>query len=160
MSEYHELVVEDSEFRVYKTGVIERKLKSGKWKVINNVANHNQGYNVILIKKKQYMRSTLMRLAFINIPSSKKMVMHHKDGNRLNCELSNLSMETYGSMSYYRTNTNGWLYNSKTNKFVVSITKDGVLQNLGSYETADEAYDVYLKEKERMFNDIHSSLLV
>lgn len=143
-----EIIVDESIFRVYSSGIIERKLKSGKWKVINNTANHNQGYNVILINKKQYMRSMLMRIAFMDTPSE-KIVMHHKDGNRLNCDLSNLSMETYSSMSYYRTDTNGWHYNVNTRKFIATITKNGVMTHLGSYDTADEAYDVYSREKDK-----------
>ena len=75
--------------------------------------------------------------------------MHHKDGNRLNCDLSNLSMETYSSMSYYRTDTNGWHYNVNTRKFIATITKNGVMTHLGSYDTADEAYDVYSREKDK-----------
>jgi len=144
-----EIIVDESNFRVYPSGVIERKLKSGKWKVINNTPNHNQGYNVILINKKQYMRSTLMRIAYMNTDISEKIVMRHKDGNRLNCDLSNLSIETYSSMSYYRTDVNGWHYNVNTHKFVATITKNGVMTHLGSYDTVDEAYEVYSSEKDK-----------
>lgn len=96
-----ELTIERSMFRIHETGEIDRRLKSGTWKTIKNSPNHNQGYNVILIEKKQYMRSRLMFLAYLNIHMNEKMVMHHKDGDRLNCALSNLSIETYSSMRNY-----------------------------------------------------------
>jgi hypothetical protein len=146
-----ELVIQDSTFRVYESGDIERKMKSGTWKQIKNTANHNQGYNVILVQKKQYMRSRLMFLAYLNVPMNEKIVMHHKDGNRLNCALNNLTIETYSSMSYYRTDTNGWHYDSKTQKYIASITKNGTLIQLGKYDTPDEAYEAYIKEREVIY---------
>lgn len=146
-----EIVIQDSTFRVYENGDIDRKLKSGTWKQIKNTANHNQGYNVILINKKQYMRSKLMFLAYFNVPVTEKIVMHHKDENRLNCALANLSVETYSSMSYYRTDTNGWHYDSKTRKYVASITKNGVLIQLGKFDTPDEAYNAYSKERDLIY---------
>jgi len=85
------LNINETELRVHKNGVIERKLKSGKWKVIENTANHNQGYNVILIQKKQYMRSHLVYLAYSK--KIDKVSLYHKDGNRLNCAVDNLLVE-------------------------------------------------------------------
>jgi len=142
-----EITIDGSKFKVYENGAIERQLKSGKWKIIKNNANHNQGYNVILIQKRQYMRSRLMFLTFMNIPITEKIVMHHKDGNRLNCALSNLTIETYSSMSYYRNDTNGWYHDPKHDKYIASITKNGIMIQLGKFDTADQAYDAYLKER-------------
>lgn len=146
-----EIVIQESVFRVYENGDVERKLKSGSWKQIKNTANHNQGYNVVLIQKKQYMRSRLMFLAYLNVDVNEKIVMHHKDGNRLNCSLDNLTIETYSSMSYYRTDTNGWHYDSKQQKYIASITTNGKLIHLGKYDTPDEAYEAYSKERELIY---------
>jgi len=92
-----ELSILDSKFRIYESGDVERCLKSGRWKMIQNTPNHNQGYNVILIQNKQYMRSRLIAMAYLNL-DEKKVLLHHKDGDRLNCALSNLSIETYKSI--------------------------------------------------------------
>jgi hypothetical protein len=97
----NELTIGESMLRVYKNGEIERKLKSGRWKTIPNVANQNQGYNVIFIQKKQYMRSRLICLAFMNITTTEKILMYHKDGDRLNCSVDNLSVETHQSINIY-----------------------------------------------------------
>jgi hypothetical protein len=98
-----ELTIEGSEFRVYESGVIERKMKAGSWKVIPNTENHCQGYNVICINKKQYMRSRLMFLAFMSdVPTDKKVLMHHLDNDRLNCSLDNLSVENHMTINVYR----------------------------------------------------------
>jgi hypothetical protein len=98
-----ELELSGSKFRVHENGELERQLKSGSWKLVKNTANHNQGYNVVLIQKRQYMRSRLMFLAFLNIQDDQKYIAHYKDGNRLNCALTNLSIETYSSIASYRT---------------------------------------------------------
>jgi hypothetical protein len=92
-----ELTILDSKFRIHECGNVERQLKSGRWKIIQNTPNHNQGYNVILIQNKQYMRSRIIAMAYL-ILDEKKVLLHHKDGNRLNCALSNLSIENYKSI--------------------------------------------------------------
>lgn len=100
-----EIIVDDSLFRVYTCGKVERKMKSGTWKEVPNTRNHSQGYNVILIHKKQYMRSRLMFLAFLSdtkVPENKKLLMHHLDGDGLNCSLDNLSVETHLTINVYR----------------------------------------------------------
>lgn len=93
-----EMIIENTLLRVYENGEIERFFKSCAWKLVNNSANHNQGYNVILIQKRQYMRSRIMAMTFLNLDVNKKILMHHKDGNRLNCALTNLSVETHQSI--------------------------------------------------------------
>lgn len=92
-----ELTILDSKFRIYETGTIERQLKSGCWKLIQNTPNHTHGYNVILIKTKQFMRSRIIAMAYLEL-DEKKVLLHHKDGDRLNCALSNLSIESYKSI--------------------------------------------------------------
>lgn len=95
-----ELKIENTLLRVYENGEIERMFKSGEWKLVHNSANHNQGYNVILIQKRQYMRSRIMAMTFLDLDVHKKVLMHHKDGDRLNCALMNLSVETHHSIRY------------------------------------------------------------
>lgn len=145
-----EIKVLDTTLRVHSSGMIERQLKSGNWKVIQNTANHNQGYNVIVINKKQFMRSRLMGNVFMNMDLQDKRVMHHKDANRLNCALDNLSVETYSSISYYRTDTNGYHHDLKNNVYIAILTQNGDTRKLGSFETPEEAYACYITERDRI----------
>ena len=92
-----ELTIENTLLRVYENGEVERLFKSGVWKLVNNSSNHSQGYNVILIQKRQYMRSRIMAMTYLNLDVNKKVLMHHKDGNRLNCALTNLTIESHQS---------------------------------------------------------------
>ena len=95
-----ELTIENTLLRVYENGEVERLFKSGLWKLVNNSSNHSQGYNVILIQKRQYMRSRIMAMTYLNLDVNKKILMHHKDGNRLNCALTNLTIESHQSIRH------------------------------------------------------------
>ena len=135
-----EIEVDGSYFRVHESGEIERKMKSGTWKVIKNTPNHNQGYNVIVIQKKQYMRSRLMYMAYFD-ENKTKFIMHHKDGDRLNCALSNLSIETYGSIRQLPLE---FSFNPSTNKFISVAIVNNKRIKIGEYDTHDLAYDAHV----------------
>lgn len=82
--------IQETTLDVFPDGQILRKLLSGRWKEIKNSSNHNKGYNVILIKKRQYMRSAIIAHAFLNYNLSDKQFIYHIDLNRLNCSVENL----------------------------------------------------------------------
>ena len=155
----NEIEISGCKLRVFESGEIQRNTKLGAWKTVKNSANHNRGYNVILIEKKQYMRSRLMFLAFMNHESMPdKIVMHHKDGDRLNCALSNLSVETPSSISYYRTDPSGCQFDPSSNTYTASITNEGELIHLGKFNTADEAYDMYIKTRSILLQQAHETI--
>jgi hypothetical protein len=155
----NEIDISGCKLRVFEDGTIQRLTKLGAWKMIKNSANHNRGYNVIVIDKKQYMRSRLMFLAFLNHESlPDKIVMHHKDGDRLNCALSNLSVETPSSISYYRTDPSGCQFDPSSNTYNASITHEGELINLGKFNTADEAYDAYIEKRSSLLQQAHETI--
>ena len=69
-SEYIQIAIDESEFRIFSSGIIHRLMKSGNWKEITNKINHKQGYNVIMIKKKTIHERTncstcLLKYGFI-----------------------------------------------------------------------------------------------
>lgn len=77
-----------------KCGRIFRKMKSGFWKEIENKENHKRGYNVILVDKKQYMRSKLIMYSLNNIDLHEKYIqIHHINKNKLDCSLNNLTIK-------------------------------------------------------------------
>jgi hypothetical protein len=86
------VTIDETELKVFKNGAIERKMSN--WKEIKNTANQNKGYNVILINKKQYMRSKIIANTFLKIPlDDKSIYICHKDNNKLNCSLKNLEIK-------------------------------------------------------------------
>ena len=87
------VTIRGSELDVREDGTIQRKLLSGRWKEITNKPNHNKGYNVILLNKKQYMRSSIIAHVFLEFNlNEKNYFVSHSDLDRLNCELSNLRL--------------------------------------------------------------------
>ena len=78
---------------VDEDGSIKRKLKSGKWKTIKNKVNHNKGYNVILIDKKQFMRSSIIAHTYLNLDINRNVyLIYHLDGDKLNSAVCNLEV--------------------------------------------------------------------
>ena len=77
------LEINENRFLISKDGNIFRKMKSGNWKQIENKKNHNKGFNVILIDKKQYMRSRLVAKAYFRLNEDLKYYIQHKNGDKL-----------------------------------------------------------------------------
>jgi len=84
------LVLNSTTLDVFSTGVILRRLKTGRWKEIPNSPNHGAGFNVIYVNKKQFMRSHVIAKCFLEGFPEKGAYICHTDGNRLNSSLSNL----------------------------------------------------------------------
>ena len=86
------VTIDETQLKVFKNGTIQRKMTN--WKEIKNTANQNKGYNVILINKKQYMRSKIIVNAFRKIPlDDKSIYICHKDSDKLNASLKNLEIK-------------------------------------------------------------------
>ena len=86
------LNIDETQLKVFNNGTIMRKMK--EWKEIKNNANQSKGYNVILINKKQYMRSKIIVNAFLQIPlDDKSIYICHKDNDKLNTSLKNLQIK-------------------------------------------------------------------
>jgi hypothetical protein len=87
------LNIDNTELKVFNDGKIMRKM-THDWKEIKNKVNQSKGYNVILINKKQYMRSKIIVNAFLNIPlNDKSIYICHKDNDKLNNSITNLEIK-------------------------------------------------------------------
>ena len=152
MSEPVELNLYGTRLKVFTDGKIDRCMKSGNWKTIENTSNHRHGYNVVMIKNVQYTRARIIAYAFLNLitMTDKAIVIHHKDDDRLNCSVENLSIESYSSINYYRKDTNGYYKNPITNVYTAMITKNGITKRLGIFNTAEEAHETYIKARQEL----------
>lgn len=91
---FMKLEIDNTTLKVCVTGEIYR-FKNGDWKIIEDTQNHIKGYNVILIDKKQYMRSKIMACAFLDHDLYDNSVfIYHKDNNKMNNTLENLYIKT------------------------------------------------------------------
>uniref|UniRef100_A0AB39JCS1 HNH nuclease domain-containing protein n=1 Tax=Florenciella sp. virus SA2 TaxID=3240092 RepID=A0AB39JCS1_9VIRU len=88
-----EFTLNGQEFICSKNGDIYRKMKTNYWKEIINKSNHAKGYNMILIKNKQYSRAKIILYAFDKINLNDKYInIYHLNKNKLDCSISNLSL--------------------------------------------------------------------
>ena len=94
ITKLHEFSINESQFICTTKGLLFRKMKTGYWKEIKNTKNPAKGYNVILVNKKQYSRAKLILFAYnkINLDDKNKNI-YHKNMNRLDCHLENLTLE-------------------------------------------------------------------
>ena len=72
------------------------------------------------------MRSRIIAYAFMGIELfNKKDIIFHKDDNRLNCNVENLSIQTRKTINYYR-NSKGYYYDKHKKMYVPIFTNNGV----------------------------------
>lgn len=86
------LIINDTCLLVTKKGDIFRKMKSSNWKKIENKKNQFKGYNVILIDKKQYMRSKLVAMAYFKLDMNKRFYITHNNGDKLDANINNIKI--------------------------------------------------------------------
>ena len=147
--EWVQIKVINTLFKAKKTGELERQMRSGKWKIVKNHPNQNQGYNVILVDKKQIMRSRIIAYAFMGIELfNKKDIIFHKDDNRLNCNVENLSIQTRKTINYYR-NSKGYYYDKYKKMYIPIFTNNGVTIKLQPCKTEEDAHRIYITEKQK-----------
>ncbi len=88
------ITINTTELVCTSSGQVFRKMKSGSWKEVLNKRNHNKGYNVILIGKKQYTRAKLILYALHKINLEDKYTnIYHINGDRLDCSIKNLTYQ-------------------------------------------------------------------
>ena len=152
--EFHQIIIKESIFRVFRNGKIHRLMKSGNWKEITNKINHKQGYNVIMIQKKQYMRGRIVAHAYLNMDLEDKRVIHHINMNRADCHVNNLLINERSCSQLFCSTNKGWSFNKAKNKYITLFTQNGVTQKLGEYDTPEEAHARYELERKTYINNI------
>jgi hypothetical protein len=91
---------------------------------------------------------------YFNGPVIGNFDVDHKDNNRLNCKIENLQLLSHTSNTQKKkmqsNNTSGYVgvvYRKDSNKYRATIVTNQKKLALGSYDTPEEAYEVYLKAK-------------
>jgi len=155
--EWIEFKILETTLKANRLGDLQRQMKSNRWKTIENKPNHSQGYNVVLINKKQVIRGKILAYAFLGIdPFDKSMLVFYKDDNRLNSSIENLDPQTRQTINFYR-NSKGYYYDKWNKKYVPLITHNGESKKLTPCDNAEDAHHLYMKEKNRIITTIQKS---
>jgi hypothetical protein len=129
--------------------IIQPKLCSG----YHRVTLHNK------CVKKDLLVHRIVADAFITNPNNKEMV-DHIDNNPLNNHMHNLrratNSENQMNRSIGRNNTSGTTgvqWKSRDNRWIASITCDGIKKHLGSFITFEEAQQARISAANKTFGE-------
>ncbi len=145
------LVYYSPELRVHRDGSVERLWqRGGKWKIVKNTKNHNQGYNQIKVVDTMILRHRIMAFCFKKLSTilfDNTEVIDHIDRNRLNNNINNLRVVTQQENSENRTGIKGFSMDKRDNRFYSEIKVNKQKLFLGGFKTEEEARKAYLTAK-------------
>ena len=139
----------ENRYKIYINGDVESCIF--KKKKMMNPSKNTDGYLQIGLTKKGeklhkfFLIHRLIAIHFIPNPEDKPFI-DHKDGNKLNNSLENLRWTTHQENMLNQKNFGKYkkgVYFSKSKKFIARLTINGKRLYLGSFETEDEAHQVY-----------------
>ena len=136
-----------------------RPMSKPRWKPVT-LSKHSQGYMRCYAGLRSYRHHRLAYYAHnpewnIDDRSSSNQI-DHKDNDKTNNNISNLRVATNAENMQNRY-AKGYWYIKKYNKWRVRLSINGKQINLGSYDTEDEAHQVYLKAKREHHPFFHES---
>lgn len=135
-----------------ETGVLERKLKSGRWKVCGDKPTHSDGYGRVGIDGERYLAHRLIwLLTYGEWPENE---IDHLDRDSLNNKIENLRvatrLENQHNQGVRKNNTSGYPgvhFHKQSNKYMAYINGNGRRIHLGLYPSAEEAFVAYMVAK-------------
>lgn len=142
----------NDDVRCFRDGRVERLFKRKGWTLVENTANHNDGYNLIRINGKNILRHRIIAFCFLglnDIVSEKGAddCIDHIKGDTLNNSVSNLRITTQQGNSHNRPRTKGYSFHKQKKKWSAQIKVNKKQIHLGLYDTEEEAHQAYLNAK-------------
>jgi hypothetical protein len=121
---------------------------SNEMYLIENVANHSDGYNQIGCGGKLICRHRIMGYTFLGLDiNNPKDQIDHIDGNRSNNSIDNLRIVNNQQNQWNQIRAKGYYWVKRANKWQAQIILNGKKIYLGCYSTESEAHTAYLKAK-------------
>ena len=146
-----EVVYYNSILRCYRTGVVERFYYRKYWRVVENTANTNDGYNMIRIDGKMILRHRIIAYCWKgleNIDGGNRIDdIDHIDGHRLNNAVNNLRIVTQQQNNWNMTRAKGYYWDKQNKKWRGQICVNCKAINLGLFENEIDARNAYLNAK-------------
>ena len=130
------------------TGVLERRLGNGIWRVCSNRGGSGKGYATVRVFGKTYKYHRICWL-LANGGIDQRLVIDHINGNKVDNRLCNLRLVTNtenlrNSKSHRNGRLLGCYWNKKDKRWRAQIIIDGKLKYLGNFSTEIEAHEAYL----------------
>ena len=140
--------------RCYRDGVVERFWRNCYWRVVENTANHSDGYNQIKINGKMILRHRIIAFCFLELEnivgaSGADDCIDHINGNKLDNRVANLKITTHQGNQHNQTRAKGCYWDKHANKWKAQIYLNYKNIFLGYYDTEEKAHQAYLTAKEK-----------
>ena len=144
----------NDEIRCYRNGVVERYYKNKYWRIVENTANCNNGYNRITTNKKLIKRHRLIAFCFLGLENINEVksgvdLIDHIDHNKLNNCVANLRITNSSGNAQNRKDVKGYYFYKANQKWLAYITINYKPIHLGYYNTEEEAREAYLDGKRK-----------
>ena len=152
MEEYREIVLLETNLRVYRNGDIWRLSKGGrggkkgKWKLVTLTPN-TKGYFIIELKNKMYQYHRIVGYAYLglDINNPKEMIDHINHITNDN-RVENLRISD-NQKNQFNRDVKGYYFRKDVNKWYAKISVNGKDKHLGGFKTEEEAQQAYLNSK-------------
>lgn len=135
-----------------ETGILMRKLKSGRWKICGNKPTHNDEYGQVNIDGRMYLTHRLIWLLLYGAWPENEI--DHIDRDPMNNRINNLRIVTRTENMHNRNkqtnNSSGYpgvYFNKQRNKYMAHIKVNRKKIYLGLFNTAEEAFTAYILGK-------------
>jgi len=150
--DYVEIVLLETNLRVYPNGDIWRLSKGGrggkkgKWKLVT-LTPDKYGYLHIKLKNKLYKCHRIVAYAYLGLDiNNKKDIIDHINHITTDNRVENLRILD-NQKNCFNTNAKGCSFREKCNKWEARIKINGELIYLGYFDTEEEAHQAYLNAK-------------
>ena len=141
----------DNLLKVFEDGTIQVQRKN-KDEYYNKLCSLGNGYFKLELSfggdVKMYMVHRIVAMAFLGFDIDSKMIVKHKNENRIDNRVSNLRLMTYSENSINRSNIKGYSWNTRSKKWCAQITKGGQTYRLGRFDDEADARQAYLNARE------------
>ena len=145
------ILINGQKLQVFEDGRVERWFKGRYFRLVKHTGNTNNGYNVIDCNRKGYMRHRIIGFAFLGLDiDDLTLQIDHKNGNKLNNNVSNLRIVSNQENQWNRTTAKGYSWKTQHQKYRAYIAVNLQQVHLGYYDTELEAHNAYLEAKTKL----------
>ena len=144
------ILINGQKLQVFEDGRVDRwfKGKGGYFKLVKHTDNINKGYNRIGCNEKSYFRHRIIGFAFLGLDiDDLTLQIDHKNGDRLNNNVSNLRIVDSQGNHKNITTAKGYYWHKRDKKYCAQIKINGKSIYIGLYDNEEDARNAYLEAK-------------